>query len=68
MIGLDFEFRPKIQKNTMINSSSEKFVKKGRLFASLFSCEEYAEHRCNASSQLFSCEDAKFLRRGEDML
>lgn len=37
----------------MINSSSEKFVKKGRLFASLFSCEEYAERRCNASSQLF---------------
>lgn len=35
MIGLDFEFRPKIQKNTMINSSSEKFVKKGR-FSRLF--------------------------------
>ncbi len=52
-------------KNTMINSSSEKFVKKGRLLASLFSCEEI-KYRNRASLRLFFlartrnfCEDVK---------
>lgn len=52
----------------MINSSSEKFVKKGRLFASLFSCGDIKIPELYFFASLFSCEDAKFLRGDEDML